>query len=229
MRVMDKNRPSAGSGPAGPGRDAAGEGAQTFAAAEEGRPALREMAGEFLEGRILIAMPNIGDPRFERAVLLICAHDDQQAMAITLNRPLEGMSVPGLLQRLGMGGETVPDAPVMFGGPVERERGYVLHTEDYAAAQATEPVTSGVAMTDTREVLEALGDDSRRPRRFILALGYAGWGAGQLENEIRQGVWLTCDADEELVFGLDHAGKWSAALAKIGVSPERLSPQSGRA
>jgi putative transcriptional regulator len=188
-----------------------------------------EAPSVFLQGRVLIAMPNIGDPRFERTVLLVCAHDEHQAMAIALNKPLNGMKVATLLRRIGMGGENVPEAPVLFGGPVERERGYVLHTDDYCAAQSTVQVTEGVSLTDTREVLDALGQDARRPRRFLLALGYAGWGSGQLESEIREGVWLTCDADEDLVFGDDHSDKWTKALAKIGVSADRLSTQAGRA
>jgi putative transcriptional regulator len=225
---MDKNRPSAGPHPGGPERSAALEEPYGRSIDPEGRTR-DETAGDFLQGRILIAMPNIGDPRFERTVLLICAHDEQQAMAIALNRPLNGMKVATLLRRIGLGGDNVPEAPVLFGGPVERERGYVLHTDEYCAAQATVQVAEGVSLTDTREVLDALGQDSRRPRRFLLALGYAGWGAGQLESEIRQGVWLTCDADEELVFGDDHAEKWTQALAKIGVSADRLSTQAGRA
>ncbi len=225
---MDKNRPSAGPHPGGPERSAALEGPFGLSISPEGRT--RDETGcDFLQGRILIAMPNIGDPRFERTVLLVCAHDENQAMAIALNRPLTGMKVATLLSRIGMGGDNVPEAPVLFGGPVERERGYVLHTDDYCAANSTIPVAEGVSLTDTREVLDALGEDLRRPRRFLLALGYAGWGAGQLESEIRQGVWLTCDADEELVFGNDHPGKWTQALAKIGVSADRLSTQAGRA
>jgi putative transcriptional regulator len=162
-------------------------------------------------------------------VLLICAHDENQAMALVLNKPLTGLKVPGLLRRLGLGGEKVPDAPVLYGGPVERERGYVLHSDDYNASHSTLEVGPGLALTDTREVLDALGDPGRRPRKFLLALGYAGWGAGQLEQEIRQGAWLTCDADEPLVFGRNLAARWDAAMAKLGVRPERLSAQVGHA
>ena len=186
-------------------------------------------AGPFLVGQILIAMPGIGDPRFDRTVLMLCAHDENQAMAIVLNRPLQGLSVPALLARLGMAADTVPEAPVMYGGPVERERGYVLHTDDFSSAESTLEVGNGVALTDTREVLEALGDELRRPRRSLLALGYAGWGSGQLEQELQQGVWLTCEADEDLLFDRDHGSKWDRALAKIGVTADRLSVQAGRA
>jgi putative transcriptional regulator len=136
--------------------------------------------------------------------------------------------VAALLKRLGFTGGA-PDSPVLFGGPVERERGYVLHTDDYQSPDATLNVAPGLALTDTREVLDALGDRARRPRRFLLALGYAGWAAGQLEQEILQGAWLTCDPDEALVFGRNFDGRWAAALGKLGVQPERLSAQAGRA
>lgn len=225
---MDKNRPSAGSGPGGPDPSGALDGPFGLDIASETHSPPTAGAA-FLEGRVLIAMPSIGDARFERTVLFVCVHNDQQAMAIALNRPLSGMKLAALLRRIGLGGDDVPDAPVLFGGPVERERGYVLHTDDYCAAQSTVSVADGVSLTDTREVLDALGHTSRRPRRFLLALGYAGWGPGQLESEIREGVWLTCDADEELIFGDDHGEKWDRALAKIGVSADRLSSVSGRA
>jgi putative transcriptional regulator len=226
---MDKNRPASAASQPGPMASGGRKSKPRVAADAAERPARFEMSSEFLQGRILIAMPAIGDPRFERSVALICGHDAEHAMAIVLNRPLEGLSVPGLLDRLGLASEGLPDTPVLNGGPVERERGYVLHSDDYVSSGSTIQVTDGIALTDTREVLDALGDEQRRPRRALLALGYAGWGAGQLESELRQGVWLTCDADEELLFDPDHASKWTRALAKIGVSPDRLSSQAGRA
>ncbi|MEI9965821.1 MAG: YqgE/AlgH family protein [Caulobacteraceae bacterium] len=174
-------------------------------------------------------MPNIGDPRFHRGVLLICIHDERQAMGIMLNRPFSGVTVPGLLRRLDLNAEGVPDAPVLFGGPMETERGYVIHTDDYVATGATLPVTDGVALTDTRDVLEAMADPTRRPRRSLLALGYAGWAPGQLEQELHQGAWLACDADDELVFGRDYDHKWTWALAKLGVTADRLSIEGGQA
>jgi len=187
------------------------------------------MNAAFLAGQLLIAMPGIGDPRFDRAVVLICAHDESHAMGLALNRPVEGLTVPDLLQRLEIPADAqAPDNLVLVGGPVERERGFVLHTDDYQAPSSLE-VGCGVALTATREALEAMADGDGHPRRALLALGYAGWGAGQLENEIRQNVWLTCDADEALIFDADHAGKWSRALAKLGVDAALLSAASGRA
>ena len=184
----------------------------------------------YLTGRLLIAMPGIDDPRFERAVILMCAHGHDHAMGLTLNRPVEGLTQPDLFKRLGV--ETnypMAEAPVLFGGPVDRERGFVVHTDDYNSVNSSLPICEGLAWTATREVLEAIGDRLRKPRNSILALGYAGWGAGQLERELQENVWLTCDPDEDLLFGPNHELKWSQALAKIGVSADRLSVQTGRA
>jgi putative transcriptional regulator len=188
------------------------------------------MSSGFLVGRVLIAMPGIDDPRFERALILMCAHGGDHAMGLTLNRPVEGLTVPDLLRRLNVETSIIlPDDPVLFGGPVDRERGFVVHTDDYSCAQSTMPISDGLAWTATREVLQAMGDRARRPRKSLLALGYAGWGPGQVERELQENVWLTCDPDEELLFGADHELKWSQALAKIGVAAARLSGQAGRA
>ncbi len=185
---------------------------------------------EFLGGRLLIAMPGIEDPRFERAVVLMCAHNAEHAVGLTLNHPVEGLTVPDLLQRLDIPTSApLPPDSVLFGGPVDRERGFVLHTDDYICPESSVQVREGVALTATREVLKAMGDKDRRPRRSLLALGYAGWGAGQLEREIQQSVWLICEPDESLLFGHDYADKWAQALGKIGVSPAMLSATGGRA
>ena len=185
---------------------------------------------DFLTGRLLIAMPGIDDPRFERAVILMCAHSPDHAMGIAVNRPLDGLSVPDLLERLGVkSGIELPERPVLAGGPVERERGFVLHTDDYSAPDSTLTVTDGIALTATRDVLEAMANAQDAPRCSVLALGCAGWSPGQLEREIKENVWLTCEADEALIFDDDHDTKWSRALAKIGVEPSQLSGQSGRA
>jgi putative transcriptional regulator len=180
-------------------------------------------AGDFLAGRMLIAMPGIDDPRFERAVILMCAHSSEHAM-------IETLSLDALFQRLGV--ETtirLPARPVLQGGPVERERGFVLHTNDYTAPDSTLQVAEGLALTSTREILEAMGDTQRRPRCAALALGCASWSSGQLEREIRDNIWLACDPDEALIFDDDHDTKWERALAKIGVRAEQLSMQAGRA
>jgi putative transcriptional regulator len=183
----------------------------------------------FLGGQMLIAMPGIGDPRFERAVILMCVHSPDHAMGLAVNRPLDGLAVPDLLDRLGIACEIkLPDRAVLAGGPVERERGFVVHTDDFVTAESTLAVTDGLALTATRDVLEAMAS-ANAPRQSILALGCAGWSPGQLEREIRENVWLTCPADEALIFDDDHDSKWARALAKIGVSPAMLSTQAGRA
>lgn len=185
---------------------------------------------EFLAGRLLVAMPGIGDARFERAVIYMCAHDDDHAMGLTLNRPVEGLTVPDLLARLEI--DTAIDVPpdlVLMGGPVEKGRGFVLHTDDYASPDGTLAVTDHISLTPTREVLEAMASGDHRPRRALLALGYAGWGPGQLEREVRENVWLVCDPDEALIFDSDHEHKWSRALFTLGVDAGSLSAQAGRA
>ncbi|MBW8814967.1 MAG: YqgE/AlgH family protein [Caulobacterales bacterium] len=187
------------------------------------------MEGVFLSGQLLIAMPGIGDPRFERSLILICAHDAQHAMGVALNRPIEGLTIPELLERLEIPTTAVLDDDlVLMGGPVEVERGFVLHTDDYHAEHSLE-VEGGLVLTTTRDILEAMGRHDGHPRRAILALGYSGWGSGQLEREIRENVWLVVAPDEALVFDDDYDTKWARALAKLGVDPQFLSAEAGRA
>jgi putative transcriptional regulator len=170
---------------------------------------------EFLTGRLLVAMPGIEDPRFERTVLYLCAHDEEQAMG---------------LERLGVKAETqTPSDLVLLGGPMERERGFVLHTDDFSSPDSTMPVADGLGLTATRDVLDAMASRINRPRKSVLALGYASWGPGQLEQELRDNIWLICDADEGLLFDEDHEHKWTRALAKLGISADHLSAQAGRA
>ncbi len=226
MRVMDKGRPSRERETGSLEPPGGGDG---LAGVDPNEPKLTVLGPTegYLHGQLLIATPSIGDSRFEHTVLMVCEHDETQAMALVVNRPLQGLTAPALLKRLGFSGGA-PEGPVFYGGPVERERGYVLHSDDYASQSSLE-VAPGILLTDTRDVLEALGDPTRRPRRSLLALGYAGWGAGQLEVEIRQGAWLTCDPDESLVFGRNVNARWTAAMGKLGVQPERLSAVVGRA
>ncbi len=186
--------------------------------------------GDFLAGRMLIAMPGIGDPRFERAVILMCAHSADNAMGVTVNHPLDGLSLGELLERLGVEQKAIRmQQAVLAGGPVDRERGFVIHTADYSTNDSTVAVNEDLSLTPTREVLEAMADADRRPRQSILALGCATWGAGQLEQEIRENVWLACEADESIVFDENHETKWARALATIGVRADHLSAQAGSA
>jgi len=183
-----------------------------------------------LAGKLLIAMPGIGDPRFERAVILICVHSPEQAMGVTVNRPIDGVRLPSVMGRLGVvGAQDAPDQPVMSGGPVERERGFVLHTDDFETLDSTLPILPGVSMTATREVLDAVADPLRRPLHACLVLGCATWAPGQLESELSQNVWLTADADTGIIFDDAHATKWDRALARLGISADRLSSDAGHA
>ena len=182
-----------------------------------------------LTGRLLVAMPGIDDERFRHAVILICAHDDEHAMGLRLDQPAPGVTLSEVLKTLDTPvSDAMAEQSVLIGGPVERERGFVLHTDDWSNEDISLNFGEGLAVTGTRDALAAMSDDSG-PRRAILLLGYAGWGEGQLEDELRENVWLTADADADLIFDGDYATKWSRALAGLGVDAARLSAQSGRA
>ncbi|MES2862011.1 MAG: YqgE/AlgH family protein [Pseudomonadota bacterium] len=185
---------------------------------------------ESLAGRLLVAMPGIGDPRFEHAVILVCAHGPDHAMGLRIDRPAPGVDLKAVLTKLDV---AAPDhtsgRPVMVGGPVERERGFVLHTDDWMIDDSSSPFGEGLAITGTREALSAMADPTSGPRRSTLLLGYAGWGDGQLEEELGDNVWLTADADLDLLFDRDFDTKWARALAGLGVDAAMLSGQSGRA
>ena len=183
----------------------------------------------YLGGKLLIASPLIGDPRFDRTVLYMCAHDETTAMGLILNRPLTGLRLSDLLEQLDISGaERLQNAPVLEGGPVDRDRGFVLHTLDVDCGPATERVGANLGLTATREVLQALTSDTP-PARALMALGYAGWAPGQLEDEIGQNAWLVADADDELIFDDPADDKWARALRKLGVTPEFLTATSGNA
>lgn len=183
-----------------------------------------------LTGRLLVAMPGIDDARFEHAVILICAHGPDHAMGLRLDRPAPGVDLKTVLDKLHA---PAPDQSigraVLMGGPVERERGFVLHTDDWTVGDDTLAFGDGLAMTGTREALAAMTDEVAGPRRSALLLGYAGWGEGQLEEELADNVWLTADADLDLIFDGEHTSKWTRALARLGVDAAMLSSQGGRA
>lgn len=183
-----------------------------------------------LTGRLLVAMPGIGDPRFEHAVILVCAHGPDHAMGLRLDHPAPGVDLGDVLSKLETPApDSAGDRPVLVGGPVDRERGFVLHTDDWMSAEGSVPFGPGLAMTGTREALAAMVDPLAGPRRSTLMLGYAGWGEGQLEEELAENVWLTAEADLDLIFDGDHETKWSRALRSLGVDAALLSGQSGRA
>ena len=185
-----------------------------------------------LTGKVLIAMPGMADPRFSHSVVLVCAHGAEGAMGIVLNKPLPDIAFAELLDQLGIEAEAAPPAvPVHFGGPVEPGRGFVLHSVGESADEDEGMMRiggGGVAMTTTRNILEDIAR-GRGPDRAVLSLGYAGWEAGQLENEMLANGWLTADAGDELIFGTDNAGKWQAALKSLGVDPLMLSAAAGHA
>ena len=183
-----------------------------------------------LTGHLLVAMPGIDDPRFEHAVILICAHGPDHAMGLRLDRPAPGVDLKTVLDKLDAPAPADSQGrPVLMGGPVERERGFVLHTDDWMTGHDSLPFGEGLAMTGTREALTAMTDAVAGPRRSALLLGYAGWGEGQLEEELADNVWLTTEADLDLIFDGEHTSKWTRALARMGVDAAMLSSQGGRA
>lgn len=182
-----------------------------------------------LQGKLLIAMPGMGDMRFANSLVYLCAHSEQGAMGLIVNKPSPELSFRNLLRQLNLTPSgTARDIRVHFGGPVEHGRGFVLHTTDYNSTGTTLTVDSAFGMTATTDILEAIAR-GEGPEKSLLALGYAGWGAGQLEQEILYNGWLTCDADVDLVFATDNRAKWAQALAKLGVDPPALSSTAGHA
>ncbi|MEM9845196.1 MAG: YqgE/AlgH family protein [Pseudomonadota bacterium] len=182
-----------------------------------------------LNGKLLIAMPGMGDPRFDKTVVFLCAHSDEGAMGLIVNKRADNLRLRDLFDQLKIDvTRDARDLPVHFGGPVEHGRGFVLHDFGYRSAISTLDVNSDFAMTATLDILEDLAT-GRGPVRNLVALGYAGWGPGQLEAEIGQNAWLTVEADKAIVFDADDHGKWEAALGKLGVSAVTLSSDAGRA
>ncbi len=182
-----------------------------------------------LSGKLLIAMPGMGDPRFEKSVIFMCAHSADGSMGLIINKPASDLRLKDLLKQLDISpGDQSGGMPVHFGGPVEHGRGFVLHSGEYMIPNSTLRVDDRFGMTATLDILQAMAEGGG-PERRILALGYAGWGSGQLEEEIQRNGWLTCEALPDIVFSTDDEGKWVAALASLGIDPIMLSPQAGRA
>lgn len=185
-------------------------------------------ASESMAGQLLIAMPQMADDRFERSVIYMCVHNGEGAMGLVVNKLLDSLSFADMLEQLKIEpGPGAEDLPVHFGGPVESGRGFVLHTDDYEH-EGTMPVMDGLALTSTVDVLKAISEGVG-PRRSMLALGYAGWGPGQLESEIQANGWLHVPADEGLLFGENCDEKWASAIAKLGIEPLTFSGEAGRA
>jgi len=182
----------------------------------------------YLEGQILVAMPGMPDPRFARTVIFMCAHSADGAMGLVINRVVDDLSFSDLMRQLKIDGAgRALGRRVHYGGPVETSRGFVLHSDDYRA-DGTLAVKGGFALSSTIEVLRAIADD-KGPRQSLLALGYAGWAPGQLDQEIQANGWLSVEADEELVLGPGLEDKWDRAIRKIGVDFTKLSNEAGHA
>jgi putative transcriptional regulator len=196
----------------------------------------KDKARGYLDGQMLIAMPAMGDERFERSLIYICAHSDEGAMGIVVNQVAGNVNFPDLLVQL----EVIPASDrivlpqraetvkVLKGGPVETGRGFVLHSADFYIENSTLPIDEGICLTATVDILKAIARGSG-PNSAILALGYAGWAPGQLENEIQQNGWLHCAADADLIFGADIETKYDKALQKLGIDLAMLSNEAGHA
>ena len=190
----------------------------------------------YLDGQILVAMPTIRDDRFSRTVIYLCAHSSDGAMGIVINQPARHIDFGDLLVQL----EVIPDnklielplrageVKVLKGGPVETGRGFVLHSADFFIENSTLPIDNGICLTATLDILKAIAR-GQGPASAVLALGYAGWAPGQLENEIHANGWLNCEADPELVFSTRAELKYESALRKIGIDPAKLSSEAGHA
>jgi putative transcriptional regulator len=200
------------------------------------RKASKSSARSYLDGQMLIAMPALQDGPFTRSVIYICAHSNDGAMGIIVNHPAANINFPDLLVQL----EVIPAADriqlppraetvkVLKGGPVETQRGFVLHSSDFFIEDSTLPIDDGVCLTATLDILKAIAR-GKGPASAVLALGYAGWAAGQLESEIQGNGWLHCSADAELIFGADIESKYDKALRKIGINLGMLSSEAGHA
>lgn len=190
----------------------------------------------YLDGQLLVAMPGMPDARFARSVIYVCAHSPEGAMGLVINQPAPNIEFPHLLEQL----EIIPSASeirlpqqvervrVLKGGPVETGRGFVLHSSDFFIDRSTLPIDDGVCLTATIDILKAMATGTG-PRRAVLALGYAGWGAGQLETEINENGWLNCPPDLDILFDQGFETKYERALRKIGIDPGMLSSEAGHA
>jgi putative transcriptional regulator len=197
---------------------------------EEEKPETK--TNDFLTGRLLLAMPSMGDPRFHKAVILLCAHDENGAMGLVINHMLPGLDMSELMKQLNIDPDSslnaaTSNAPVFSGGPVETARGFILHSNDFSE-QDTIQVNENLSVTGTVDALKAIATGDG-PDNMLFILGYAGWSPGQLDTEIHENVWLVADPDPELIFSPNIESKWDAAVKKLGIDPGMLSSTAGRA
>ena len=181
----------------------------------------------YLSGQLLLALPGIGDPRFERAVIAMCAHDDQGALGIGIGRLAPRIGFHALLKQFGIDPGVAPDSPVHLGGPVEPHRGFVIHGLDWGG-QDTIQVADRWGLTGTIDILRAIAE-GRGPANWIAALGYAGWSEGQLDAELTRHGWFTAPATDALLYTVPVEQRWSAAFAHAGVDVRLLAPVTGQA
>ncbi|MDT8438335.1 MAG: YqgE/AlgH family protein [Wenzhouxiangellaceae bacterium] len=182
----------------------------------------------YIDQQFLIAMPGLNDPNFDHGVTLMCQHDDEGAVGITINRNSD-LTLLDVMAQLGIRceDEAIANQPVLYGGPVQQERGFVLHSDE-CRWDATSEVAPGILITSSRDVLEAIAEH-RGPKKFLVALGYAGWSPGQLEDELRDNAWLSVLADSSIVFDAPVEERWNRAVAALGIDASRLQPLGGHA
>ena len=182
----------------------------------------------YLTGQILIAMPAMTDPRFTKSVIYICVHNEEGAMGLVVNKTIDSLAFPELLKQLDIGVHgIIGDRPIYHGGPLDTGRGFILHSLDYQQ-DSTISITEGLGLTVTIDVLSDIAEN-RGPAQSLLALGYAGWGPNQLDDEIQQNAWLQSSADRELIFNLQNDKKWEYAISSIGIDLSLLSAETGHA
>ena len=182
-----------------------------------------------LTGKILISMPGIGDARFTRSVILVCANSETYSMGLVLNKPMDDLTLPQLLKQLDIPLDIkLPDDYVLSGGPVGQDRGFVVHSSDFHSEGATMDISDDLCLTATHDVLCALATEDA-PQQSILALGYSGWGPGQLEAEIASNAWIIGEASSDLVYGAQHSRKWLRALEDLGIDAAFLHSGGGSA
>ena len=182
----------------------------------------------YLTGQILIAMPAMTDPRFTKSVIYICVHNEEGAMGLVVNKTIDSLAFPELLKQLDIGVHgIIGDRPIYHCGPLDTGRGFILHSLDYQQ-DSTISITEGLGLTVTIDVLSDIAEN-RGPAQSLLALGYAGWGPNQLDDEIQQNAWLQSSADRELIFNLQNDKKWECAISSIGIDLSLLSAETGHA
>lgn len=181
----------------------------------------------FLTGQFLLAMPGIGDPRFERAVIAMCAHDDEGALGIGVGETIDGLGLHTLLRQFQIDPGAAPDAAVHFGGPVEPRRGFVLHSTDWEG-QDTIDVGGRWALSGTVDVLRAIAE-GKGPNQWLVALGYAGWGEGQLDAEMTRHGWFSTESTPGLLYDVDAEDRWMVGFAGAGIDPRMLASSAGTA